>query len=284
MELTWSQLNAPRRFGEADRAWTEIERHRRRRSRRHRITWSALGMAAAIAVMIVVGTGSPVFPDQTPAVVSLPAIRVLGDGSKVALRSGTAIEVDFSPDARQVRLMRGEALFSVAHDAGWPFLVHAGNVTVRAVGTEFSVARSNRATTVYVTEGRIAVAQTGSANAALPDVFADAGDRVIVPAIAAGRSGPVVTRVADAELAFALAWRGQRLEFSDVPLAEAVRMINWGADVELVLADPEVGRRTVTGVLWADDREGFVRLLEQGFDLIAEREGKVVRLRARTDR
>jgi transmembrane sensor len=284
MELTWSQLNAPRRFGEADRAWTEIERHRRRRSRRHRITWSALGMAAAVAVMIAVGTGSPVHPEGTPAALHLPDLRALADGSKVALRVGADIEVDFSPDARHVRLVRGEAMFSVAHDSGRPFVVHAGNVMVRAVGTEFSVAYSTRATTVYVTEGRIAVTQTGSADAALPVLYASAGERVILPAAGTNGPAPAVTRVRETEIASALAWRGQRLEFSDLPLAEAVRMINRGRDVQLVLADPDIGRRTITGVLWADDGDGFVRLLEQGFDLSAERDGNVVRLRPRSDR
>lgn len=283
MERTWCQLNAPRRLGESERVWNEIETHRRRRSRRHQITWSTLGVAAAIVVMIAVGTVRPVVPEEKPAASSLPAIRVLADGSKVALRAGAAIEVDFSPDARHVRLVRGEAIFSVARDPSRPFVVDSGNVKVRAVGTEFSVARSLRATTVYVTQGRIAVTQTGSGDAALPDLYASAGERVIVPAAATNAPAPVVTRVRDTELAAALAWRGERLEFADVPLADAVQMINRGREVELVLADPEIGRRTITGVLWADDAEGFVRLLEQGFDLRAERDGNVVRLRARAD-
>lgn len=284
MDLTWSRLNAPHRLGQADQVWNGVETHRRRRARRRRIIGSTLGMAAAIAVMTATGVFSPALPAPPSATVSLPDIRALADGSKVALRADAAIEVDFSPQARQVRLVRGEAMFSVAHDPDRPFVVSSGEVEIRAVGTEFSVARSVGATTVYVTEGRIAVtpapSPTGASIDSLPPIYASAGERVLVPAAGAAGIHPMVTRVSGPEMASALAWRGERLEFSDVPLTEAVRMINRGRDLQIVLADPEIGRRTVTGMVWADDGDGFVRLLQQGFDLSAEREGKTVRLRS----
>jgi transmembrane sensor len=161
-------------------------------------------------------------------------------------------------------------------------------VEVRAVGTEFSVAQAAGVTAVYVTEGRIAVTPVGttleSAPAAPSPICAVAGERVLVPAAGPAGAQPSVTRLSDSEMASALAWRGERLELSEVPLAEAVRMINRRRTVPIVLADADLGRRTVTGVLWADDGDGFVRLLEQGFDLSAERDGKVVRLRARRER
>jgi transmembrane sensor len=288
MEQTWSQLNAPRRLGQADRVWHEVETLHRHRSRGRRMAWVSVGAAAALAVMIAVRTFLPIAPEAAPAVVNLPAIRALADGSKVALRAGAAIEVDFTAVSRRVLLVRGEAMFSVAHDPGRPFVVRSGNVEVRAVGTEFSVAPAAGATAVYVTEGRIAVTQVSAAAASATDVpspiYAVAGERVLVPAVGPSGARPAVTRLSDTEIASALAWRGERLELSEVPLAEALRMINRGREVPIVLADAEVGRRTITGVLWADDGDGFVRLLEQGFDLSAERDGKVVRLRARQDR
>jgi transmembrane sensor len=288
MERTWIQLNAPRRHGQAERVCHDVETLRRRRSRGRRMAWTSLGAAAGIAVMVAAGSFSPVSPEAPPAVVNLPAIRALADGSKVALRAGAAIEVDFTANARRVHLVRGEAMFSVAHDPARPFVVRSGNVEVRAVGTEFSVAQAADATAVYVTEGRIAVTQVsiaaGSATEAPAPIYAVAGERVLVPAFGPAGARPAVTRLSDPEIASALAWRGERLDLSEVPLAEAVRMINRGREVPIVLADADIGRRTVTGVLWADDGDGFVRLLEQGFDLSAERDGKVVRLRARRER
>jgi transmembrane sensor len=288
MEQTWSQLNAPRRRGQAEWVWHDVETLRRRRSRGRRLAWTSFGAAAALAVMVAVRTLSPIAPEAAPAAVNLPAIRALADGSKVALRAGAAIEVDFTAESRRVRLVRGEAMFSVAHDPARPFVVRSGNVEVRAVGTEFSVAQATDATAVYVTEGRVAVTQVSGALESAPEapspIYAIAGERVLVPALGPAGAQPTVTRLSDPEIASALAWRGARLELSEVSLAEAVRMINRGREVPIVLADPEIGRRTITGVLWADDGDGFVRLLEQGFDLSAERDGKVVRLRARRER
>lgn len=308
MERMWGQLTAPRRQGRADVVYREVERLGRRQAR-HRgrlIAWCSLGAAAAVLLLLgSVGNLGSVFSENAPAAslaVSLPPLRTLADGSKVALRADAAIEVDFSTGTRRVRLTRGEALFTVARDPSRPFIVQAGAVEVRAVGTEFSVAQSAGATTVYVTEGRIAVsaeapapvagpsdgtAPSGSASSASvrsavsPVLYAAAGERVVIPAPGSANAAPVVVRVSGSELASALAWRGQRLEFSEVPLGEAVRMVNRGRTVPIVLADPALGQRTLTGVWWADDGDGFVRLLEQGFDLKAERDGKVVRLHPR---
>ena len=57
--------------------------------------------------------------------------------------------------------------------------------------------------------------------------------------------------------------------------------MNRRQSLQLVLAEPELGHRSLTGVLWVDDSEGLVRLLENGFNLAAERDGNVVRLRTR---
>jgi transmembrane sensor len=285
MEAAWDKLGALRQSGEAERMWAELAARRQQRVRRRRTTWSALGMAAALAVFSTIYFRAPEPAMIEPAAIaSRPTTRTLADGSKVALRPGAVINVDFSAGFRRVLLVRGEALFSVTKDASRPFIVRSGNVEVRAVGTEFSVGQAADAVTVFVTEGRIAVAQTeekttlSSPSAAAP-IFAVAGERVVVPASAPLGSPPMVSGVTSHEIAQALAWRGERLEFSGMPLSEAVRLINRGQRVQVVLAEPELGRRTITGVLWADDSEGFVRLLESGFNLTAERDGDVVRLR-----
>jgi len=285
MEAACDEFGALQRSGEAERMWVELAARRHQRVRRRRTTWSGLGMAAALAVFSTTYFRAPESVAVEPAAVAArPTIRTLADGSKVALRPGAAIDVDFSAGFRRVHLVRGEALFSVTTDAARPFVVQSGNVEVRAVGTEFSVGQAADTVTVFVTEGRIAVAQTEEAAAlssrpAAAPIFAVAGERVVVPVAAVLGASPTVTGVTTVEIAQALAWRGERLEFSGMPLAEAVRLINRGERVQVVLADSELGRRTITGVLWADDCEGFVRLLESGFNLTAERDGDVVRLR-----
>ena len=58
---------------------------------------------------------------------------------------------------RNVRIDKGEAWFQVAKDKKRPFVVAAGDVRVRAVGTAFSVRRLEEGADVQVTEGVVEV-------------------------------------------------------------------------------------------------------------------------------
>ncbi len=64
----------------------------------------------------------------------------LYDGTKVWLNSGTTFKypVAFSKGERDV-FVEGEAFFEVAKDRKKPFIVHAGEVNVRVLGTRFNV-------------------------------------------------------------------------------------------------------------------------------------------------
>lgn len=67
-----------------------------------------------------------------------PEIKTLPDGSTVWINAGTQISYNADQNTRDVYLS-GEAYFQVMHDTEHPFIVHAGNIAVRALGTEFNV-------------------------------------------------------------------------------------------------------------------------------------------------
>jgi transmembrane sensor len=71
-------------------------------------------------------------PHGKPEMIKLP------DGSIVWVNGGSKVHFIAEQDTRDVYL-EGEAYFKVKHDADHPFVVHAGNITVRALGTEFNV-------------------------------------------------------------------------------------------------------------------------------------------------
>jgi ferric-dicitrate binding protein FerR (iron transport regulator) len=79
------------------------------------------------------------------------------DGSTVELNSRSKIRVTYSKQERNVELIKGQALFHVAHDVSRPFIVAVGATRVRAVGTQFDVYRKSNGTVVTVVEGRVAV-------------------------------------------------------------------------------------------------------------------------------
>ena len=85
-------------------------------------------------------------------------VIALKDGSHVHLNTGSTIEVALKKDRRLVRLVKGEAMFEVAHDRQRPFLVDAGSAQMRAVGTAFNVRIRENIVELTVTEGSVAVA------------------------------------------------------------------------------------------------------------------------------
>ncbi|MBN8808936.1 MAG: FecR domain-containing protein [Sphingomonas sp.] len=78
----------------------------------------------------------------------------LGDGTSIEMSGGTTLKLDRN-DARVATLENGEATFHVRHDAGAPFTLTSGALTVRDLGTVFNVARDGQRLSVAVSEGAV---------------------------------------------------------------------------------------------------------------------------------
>lgn len=220
---------------------------------------------------------------ETPAssgtvrVIPSPERLTLEDGSVVELNHGGKLEIDFSSETRRVRLVRGEAHFTVTKNPARPFIVEANGVAVRAVGTAFNVRHSAVAVEVLVTEGQVQVERSIAVVAAsAPTPLAPAptalvaGERAIVDTTAP-TAQLVVATVGPTEIAQALSWQGVRLEFAELPLAEVVTEFNLRNRQQLVVDDATTGRLRVGGSFRADNVDGFVRLLEASFGVSAQR-------------
>lgn len=208
----------------------------------------------------------------------------LVDGSVLNLNVSTDVRVDLSRAARRVTLTTGEAHFAVAPDPGRPFIVTAGDVAVRAVGTAFSVRLGPGGVDVLVTEGKVEVtrlAKGSSPATALPAgrEHLVAGERTFVTHAAAGPAA--VEQVAPEALLAAVRWHSPMMTFSDLPLQDAVALFNRRNTRQLVLADPALGARRIGGTFAADQVEAFVRLLVQDGDVaVARRSDAEIVLRA----
>src|SRR5262249_10710967 len=140
---------------------------------------------------------------------------LLKDGTRVTLNTGSRIEVRLKPGRRKVRLVQGEALFEVAHDAAAPFKVEAGGAELTDVGTQFNLDMRADRIDVRVTEGRVAVGARGSET-----VLLSANDRM---AVASTGLGPVQHGV---NMTSTLAWTQRRLMFDRRPLFEVAEEFN----------------------------------------------------------
>ena len=252
-------------------------------ARRIKCPFTIRTLAAAAAVVVAgVFVFQSVSPETPPSsgtvrVIPSPERLTLEDGSVVELNHGGKIEIDFSSETRRVRLVRGEAHFTVTKNPARPFVVEANGVAVRAVGTAFNVRYVSAAIEVLVTAGKVQVERPAAlvaASALTPSAAAPtalvAGERVIVDTTVP-TAQPVVAAVTPTEIARALSWQGVRLEFAELPLAEVVTEFNLRNRQQLVVGDAATGRLRVGGSFRADNLEGFVRLLEASFGVSAQR-------------
>jgi transmembrane sensor len=211
----------------------------------------------------------------------------LADGSVVILNALSKIQVRMGA-ARDIRLVEGEAMFTVARDAQRPFRVHTRDAIVQAVGTQFDVATRRDGTPVAVIEGKIRVSakERHSVNT-LPSVSRDTrGERASTPLVA-GEAVHIslkgkIERQSASEATTASAWRQRRLIFENTPLEEAADEFNrYHRTMRLRTEGVPPGAHHYSGTFDADDLLSFTELLARENDLVVERKGNEIVIRPR---
>ena len=221
--------------------------------RRSRIIsiWKPLAIAASIAAVISLGVAlysGYKFYDadhflRLSQVTTINATRgtgtqtLLPDGSRVCLNAGSSISFDrrFGRRDRDIRL-EGEGYFEVAHDAGKPFRVHAGNTCVTVKGTVFNV-RS------YADEPEIAVSLLeGSVLLSAPS-----GEVTLKPGtcgVVSRENGRI--RLAEANQSVS-AWTKGKIVFTDKSIPEILQYLQRNYEVSFVYEDGLFGDERFTG-------------------------------------
>lgn len=261
-----------------------------------RHNWAAIAsMAAAAALALAITyfyrgnlTGDSRITATASSGPNAAETRTLGDGSIARLRGDADVIERFSRTERRVRLLRGEAFFSVVKESARPFLVEIGDVTVRAVGTAFVVRAHAREIDVWVTEGTVQVSPgTGATPLKSEDAphtaTVGAGHRAIVSIVNSAPAAVIVTQVSADEMARTLAWNSSMLDLGGATLGELIKQFprRTGQRIEIQdadLADVQIGGRFPT-----DDLEGFLRALEQVYEVRSERlpDGRILLRKAR---
>jgi transmembrane sensor len=242
--------------------------------------WSGGLAAAAAGVIGFFVLQSP--HDAAPvAVVPKSYLHVnerlaLPDGSRIELKDGSKVVVQYSETERRVKLTGGEAHFTVWKDTSRPFIVDASGVEVRAVGTAFNVRLEENTVEVLVTEGVVKVASSPEqmvGNLTHLSVVSQ-GERTVVslnrtPDAAVVLPEPVTIEEINRELA----WQAPRLQFKETPLRDAVAEFNRLNREQIIIADEELNSRRIGGTFRPDNVEGFIRSLDIALGIRAESDG-----------
>ena len=188
----------------------------------------------------------------------------LSDGSTVTLNTASTVETSFTDKERRVRLVRGEALFEVAHDAARPFLVDAGSARFRALGTAFNVRLRPDVVELTVTKGVVAVASREG------EVNVPAATRIAAGAGAIVRSGAVApTALDDQHLRQRTAWQDGVLEFDGESLAQAVGEFNRYRSQPIVIGDARLEALRIGGRFEVNEADKFLAALTSSFPIQA---------------
>jgi transmembrane sensor len=238
-----------------------------RRSTARRGMWAvAAGMAALTLALAAIHLTRAPPPAPAPQIATALSSRAatLPDGSRMILGAQSRVEMDFNGPKRQLDLSRGEAYFKVEHDKARPFVVHAGEVSVTAIGTAFDVRREEDKITVTVEEGTVEVS---SVPGGMPPVMwrADAGYQLTYAM--RDRTASLARVDPDAELA----WRNDELAYVREPLGTVVENLNRYSTRKIVIEDPEVAAMPFTGTAFPAFLDDWVAGVEQAYPITARR-------------
>jgi transmembrane sensor len=235
-----------------------------------------VGGAIAAAALISAGGAWQVLRHRGRFITGKGETKVvaLQDGSVVTLNTASEIQVSYSDTLRAVELVRGEALFDVAKNKSRPFVVAAGDTSVRVVGTSFSVRRIDTAPVqVLVREGTV-------------EVFKPAQDtkpvRISANSMAVAQADNMqaiaTMPLPAAQLHRQMAWQNGQIAFEGETLARAAEEFSRYSDTRIVIEDSGLAKEEIAGLFKATDPVGFAQTIAISLNAHAKIEEGEVRI------
>lgn len=229
-----------------------------------------VSLRAIAATLLVIAVGALLSwnltrPDIYQTAKGERRVIMLDDGSQLALDADSEVRVAFGRTHRDLRLIRGQARFTVAHDVERPFSVVAAGRKVVATGTMFNVDMLAADLFVTLLEGRVIVLPGESPFPAATEAAASPGGDAAARAGIELRAGNqlVVTSTAppsirSVDLSLASAWESGRLVFENEPLSSVAARVSRYSERTVRVADARTAELRISGVFNAGDTDGFL--------------------------
>lgn len=193
----------------------------------------------------------------------------LPDGTEVILNAGSSLEYSrrFKGNERNVAL-EGEAFFDVAHNKEKPFVIDAGELDIRVLGTSFYVNTNGPDNTAEV------VLVTGEVKLCYNDkeMLLQPGEKALV----LKDFGEIVKKENDDPNY--MAWKTKRLEFNGMPLSEIVTLLTKVYHKDIVILNPELLNCRVTATFEGQSLEQVLLVLQSTLDLEVRPNGQIIEI------
>lgn len=246
----------------------------RRRARQYRV-WLA---AATVALLIAMSGWLYMMLDTDPSFI----IKSNNSGivQNVPLPDGTVIQLNnhskliyperFAGDSREV-FLEGEAYFDVKHDKKHPFIVRAGELKIRVLGTKFTVNASSQSPQITATllEGSIEVSNEKRQMLMKPSqqlrYDVNSGNMLLTELSNASRE---------------IRWIQNVWVLSETPLLDICQRLEHLFNVKIIIMNDELIGKSFTGEFYTNESlESILKTMQTSTPFKYERKGKNIILK-----
>lgn len=209
-----------------------------------------------LGLLVLFSTVSP-GPQQYKEVIYSTAVAqiqtfTLPDNTEVTLGADSKISVWYEDTQRNVRLIKGEALFNVIPDKQRPFITRTEDATITVLGTQFDVQRMPHHTRVTVGQGKVAVSNHKQI------VNLTKGQKVTL------NNDKVHDVTAFAPEHFAQ-WQRKRFTFTKQPLQDLISVLNRYNPIPVKIASPQLKHLKITAAFSIEQSQQLLESLSRQY-------------------
>lgn len=215
-----------------------------------RQNWKRIVAAAAVLILVTgiallinkrARVSQPLVSQSNLALSKTNNLIQLPDGSTAILSAGSKLSYAQSFEGKPVRevFLTGKAFFDIKHDHDRPFIVRAGKVNTKVLGTAFDVDSRAGKVTVTVIRGKVVVDKEGKTLGTLTP-----NKQVIYDS----RSNQATLK--DTNAAHTTSWKEDDLIFKDITFNNAALLLQERFGVKVIVTDEELAQQRFTTTLF----------------------------------
>jgi len=272
LKTDWKSIDTMNKRFNVDSAWDKLHKRiaaeegftgsaeKRTISLNRKVWMTPMRIAASVLVMALIGASLVFITGRFGSVTVYTAANenvksiILPDGSAVYLNANTGFSYPrrFGEKTREVKL-DGEAFFEVTPGKDRPFIIRAGDASIRVIGTSFNVFTGNRDqhVEVYVSTGIVELFETK-----------DQQNKVMLKPGEIGTFANSIIKSRQSENKNSIAWKTRdNLNFQDVRLSEVAEVLNHVYQVEINFRGQGLDTTKIMGSYQTDPLDTILNII-----------------------